>query len=265
MNPIFITNSPIDGITSVFNNGSSVKVNLDAPIVLDPTKKYQMRVLSAVIVYCQPNITNATNAFSYTYNGTRYDKTIPVGNYSLTDINLLIALYTMAQNGKQLFAFTANEFDSTINVYFQDSALFINLLPNSFMTLLGFGTSGQIGYTTIVNPKTALVTSTQPAKLDQLQLIYAKCNITNGSYFNSQGSNIICSIPINAAPNSQILFQPVHPTRNFIFVNRIDSFQIDLMDQNGNALDFTYGGRLTVPENWQMTISIDEYDVSKLL
>ena len=49
MNPIFITNSPIDGITSVFNNGSSVKVNFDAPIVLDPTKKYQMRAVIGTV------------------------------------------------------------------------------------------------------------------------------------------------------------------------------------------------------------------------
>ena len=129
------------------------------------------------------------------------------------------------------------------------------------MTLLGFPTSGDISGV----PANGSVESTSSSQLNSLQLILVKCNITNGSYLNADQSNIICGIPINVDyPFEQIQYNPIHPTRNNIFVNRIDNINIDLLDQDGKPLDFTMDG--TSPsEPWNITLDISEYDSNKLL
>jgi len=56
--------------------------------------------------------------------------------------------------------------------------------------LLGFPNDGeQIGGVTSANLS---VTSPQQAVLNNLQLILVKCNITSGSYLNSNMNNIVC-------------------------------------------------------------------------
>ena len=95
-------------------SGNEVNIALQPPIILKKDKKYQLRVLSANIVYCQPTITSADNKFIYKFNNVWYTKTIPTGVYGLTQINDTIARINTAQHGHQLFAFVANEATSTI-------------------------------------------------------------------------------------------------------------------------------------------------------
>ena len=71
MYSLTITNKPASKkVTNTL--GSSVKVYLSDPIELDLKKKYQMRVLSANIVFCEPNITSTNNLFSYVFIGLNY-------------------------------------------------------------------------------------------------------------------------------------------------------------------------------------------------
>ena len=261
MYSLTITNKPADN--KVINRlGSSVKIFLSDPIELDLKKKYQMRVLSANIVFCEPNITSTNNLFSYAVNGITYSYNIPIGLYGIDDINNIIARKTIAQNGSQLFAFVANPSTSTTIVYFAQPNTYIHLSEDSVMNILGFNTSGSIGgfLTT-----TGYVETSRSAMLNKLQLILIKCNITNGSYLNSDQSSIVAGVPISVStPYSQIQEKFIHPTRNNIFVNRIDNLQIDLLDQDGNALDMTKGGT-TPTENWNIIIDISEYDSKNLL
>ena len=57
---LFISNSPSTNKV-ISNNGSSVTTSLTPPILLNPNKKYEMRLLSASIVYCEPNISSTLN------------------------------------------------------------------------------------------------------------------------------------------------------------------------------------------------------------
>ncbi len=269
MNSTIINNTP-DNNKVITNNGSSVKVSFGPPIQLDSKKKYQLRLLSSNITNCNPNITSANNKFSYKYNGLIYDKEIPIGLWSLDEINYIIGMYTTAQNGLQLFAFTGNNFNSTINVTFLTANTFIYLTQNSIMSILGFSTTSTSGYSDYIGGfmnggRTAVCTGDQPARLDKTSLILVKCNITNGSYLNSQANNIIASIPINAAASSQIQTNPVHPCRNNIILDRIDNLQIDLLDQDGNSLDFMRSGTALIPEKWNVTLDINEYDIKSIL
>ena len=101
--------------------------------------------------------------------------------------------------------------------------------------------------------------------LNALQLILIKCNLTNGSYLNSDQSSIVAGVPISVCtPYSQIQEKIIHPTRNNIFVNRIDNLQIDLLDQDGNLLDMTKECT-TPPEKCNTIIDISKYDSKNLL
>ena len=96
-------------------------------------------------------------------------------------------------------------------------------------------------------------------------MILIKCNITNESYLNSDQSSIVVGVHISVpTPCSQIQEKCIHPTRNNIFVHRIDNLQIELLGQDGNALDMTKGGT-TPTENWNIIIDISEYDSKNLL
>ena len=257
---LYINNTPEQN--KVINNkASSVKISLTTPIELDPKKKWQLRVLQSNIFFCQPNITTKNNKFSYEYNGTTHNKTIPIGLYGIDEINDTIARITTFQNGSQLFAFVPNPATSTTILCFSKATCVINLSTDSIMASLGFPTSGDISGV----PANGSVESTSPSQLNSLQLILVKCNITNGSYLNADQSNIICGIPITVeSPYEQIQYNPIHPTRNMIFVDRIDNIQVDLLDQDGNPLDMTMEG--TYPaESWNLTLDVSEYDTKKLL
>ncbi len=249
----------------ISNNGSSVRASFDPPISLDSKKKYQLRLLSANITNCNPNITTKNNKFSHKYNGTTYNKEIPVGLFSLNDLNYIIGLYTTGQNGQQLFAITGNEYNSTINIIFLTANTYINITPDSVLSILGFGTTLDSIGGFLVGGKTSIVTSTQPARLDTTSLILVKCNITNGSYLNGKSNSIIAAVPINVSSGSQIQYAPVHPARNSVYVDKIDNIQIDLLDQSGNYLDFSMNGTATIPEKWNVAIDITEYDPKSIL
>ena len=257
---LYINNTPSSSKT-INSKANSVNVQLQPPILLDPKKQYQLRVLNANIVYCENNITSANNKFTYTYNGTTYTKTIPVGLYSIDDINNTIARFTTVQNGQQLFAFVANEATATIIVYFATANTFIDCsAANTVMTILGFSSSVIGGFT----GTDGWTESTNTAQLNTLTQILVTSNITNGAYVNGQYSNCICGISINTLPFSSILFDPIHPTRNNVYRNRIDNIIITLQNQNGENLDFTSNGTQP-PEAWNLTLAIEPIEMASLL
>ena len=78
------------------------------------------------------------------------------------------------------------------------------------------------------------IKSENQAQLNSLQNILVTCDITTGSYSNSQLSNIICAVTPNVSPYSTIIYTPVHPVRCPINITRIESMTITLTDQNCN-------------------------------
>ena len=64
MYSLYINNNANSSNKIVNSTGSSVTCYFNPPIQLNPDKKYEMRLLQANLVYCQPNITSANNNFS---------------------------------------------------------------------------------------------------------------------------------------------------------------------------------------------------------
>ncbi len=129
------------------------------------------------------------------------------------------------------------------------------------MPLLGFPKSdGEIGgYNTALYD----LSETQ-ANLNTVQNYIIKCDITTGSYENSQLSNVIASVIPDVSPFSTIIYKPVLPIRCPINVKRIESITITLTSQDGDSVDFNTNGGQRDPERWSVLLSI-EADELKLL
>ena len=167
MPSLYINNSPSSSKT-INSTGNSVTIALQPSILLDTTKTNTLKVLNANITYCDPNVTSENNQFTYIYNGVTYTKTIPTGLYSLFDLDDTISRFTNAQNGKQLFSFSANEATSTLFVYFLAKTIIDCSTPNNIMRTLGFSDSQIGGFVT----DSAYVESTKSAKLNNLTQIF---------------------------------------------------------------------------------------------
>jgi hypothetical protein len=260
MYSLYLNNSPSANKT-INKTANSITCYFNPSIDLDPKKRWEMRLLQANIVYCSPNITSKNNVFSYTYDSIVYTHTFDTGLYSLVDINSQIARWTVQDTGITFFSFQANEATSTTLIYFSTANTSIDCtISNCIMGILGFPVSS--GHLTC--SVDSYIQSPSPIMLNSLQQFLISCSVINGVYQNSQLSNILCGVPINVAPYSINNFQPIHPTRCTVFVNRIDTLTITLLDQNGNNIDFTNEG-YDSPENWNVCITIEPQDMVGIL
>ena len=115
MKTFFITNSKYDKQGNIIPDkyisplGSEITLYFKDPLRLDPTKKYEVSVLRAAIVYCVPNISSAlkNNKLTYSYKDSITNNietrtiTFDDGLYSLNDINFKISLFTSQMNNSQ--------------------------------------------------------------------------------------------------------------------------------------------------------------------
>jgi len=255
---LFINNNPsTNKIISPL--GNQVIVNLNPPILLDEKKKFELRLLNANIVYCMPNVSSNNNTLTYIFQGITHNIIFDNGLYSLDDINITVGLYTaIGNNGGDgsLIQFEADEATSKIYCFFSQAHVIIDCgAGNSIMPMLGFpASSGQIGGLIIAS----WIKSAVSAQLNAIQNILIKCDITTGSYTNSQMSNIISVVVPNVGSYSTIIYYPVHPVRCPINVARIDSITFTLVDQNGNDIDMGSNGGTESPELWSIVITISE-------
>ena len=257
---LFISNSPSTNKV-ISNNGSSVTTSLTPPILLNPNKKYEMRLLSASIVYCEPNISSTlnNNKLDYNVDGTNFSITFPSGLYSLNDINTQISLFTLENNSDaSMISFIANEANSTIYLYADTPLTVYASHANSIMQILGFSTSD------ITLSASGYVNGENQANLNTLQTILVTCDVVTDSYFNSQVSNIIAAITPNVSPYSTILYTPVHPTRVKIYTSQINQITFTLTDQSGAML--IMNPKNNTAELWNVVVSIEpSEDVEKTL
>ena len=260
---LYINNTPGNGKT-INATGSQVTVNLNPGIVLDDKKKYQMRLLNANVVYCMPNITAKNNTLSYTLDGTAHVITFDTGLYDLASINETISLYTLQiGNGESdsLITFVADDATSKLYINFAISGVIVDCTPTtSIMPMLGFPT-GQLTSTTNV----LWFKSTNQAMLNSLQAILVKCDIANGSYLNSNSSNVIASITPNVSVGSTIIHAPVHPPRISLNTNRMDSLTFTLVNQDGLDIDVGSNGGTQAPELFSMCVTIEDVQMAGLL
>ena len=258
---LFIVNDPSCGPNITVNStGNQVTYFFKPSIVLDDKKKYEIRLVSASIVYCTPNIDTSNNKFVYTTSDhVTHTFTFDTGLYSYKDINMAISLFTMGSsngNNANLFAFVPDENTSKFYVCFNTANVSINCATSTIMQTLGFpismGTIGNFNYAG------GYVKGTSRANLNPIQSFLVQTNITTGNYLGSDASSIIASVPIDVAPFSTCVFSPVHPIRTLINVKRIDQLTVTILDQFGDPVDLGSNGGQDDPEPWSAVLSITE-------
>ena len=127
------------------------------------------------------------------------------------------------------------------------------------MDILGFSKHQRGG---LITP--SYVKSQNQAQLNSLQNILVKCDITTGSYSNSQLSNIICAVTPNVSPYSTIIYTPVHPVRCPINIRRIENITITLTD-HGDNIDIGSDNGAQSPELWSVYLTIEPIEMAGLL
>ena len=103
-----------------------------------------------------------------------------------------------------------------------------------------------------------MFTSATKASLNLLQNILIKCDIVNGSYFNTTHSTIISVVTPDVSPYSTIIYRPVHPLRIPINIKRIDQMTITLVDQDNKDIDLGSNGGADTPELFSVVLSIED-------
>ena len=266
---LFIDNSLTTTNKIVNTTGNQVTNFYKPTIILDDKKKYELRLVSASIVYCVPNITSKNNKLVYkTSDNVTHTFLFDSGLYSLDDINLQIALFTMKlANGNDmgLLSFSPDQATSKIYVTFSSANTSIDCSQSTVMQTLGFpidmdndGNSNSNGIIGNFSYKNGMVKSTQKAYLNPIQSFLVQTNITTGNYLGSDPSSIIASIPINVLPGSTIQYTPVHPIRTLINVKHIYDLTITLLDQFGDMIDMGTNNGDNVAEDWSVCLSITE-------
>ena len=261
---LFVNNSPSQN--KIINDlGSQVTVNLNPSLLLDEKKNYHLRLLQANIVYSQPNIISGkNNQLTYKYTSSKItpqaEKTIvfETGLYTVDDINTKISLFMLAEEGtdnSDLITFYPDPSTSKIYAMYGDANVTIYCDGiHSILPLLGFpAADGAIGeYTTA-----SYDISNNQANLNTIQNYNIKCDITTGTYENSQLSNIIASVIPDTQPYSTIIYKPFYPIRCPINVKRIESITITLTSQTGEMVDMGTDGGLNEPEAFSVLLTIE--------
>ena len=182
-------------------------------------KSYHLRLLQANIVYCQPNVfVGKNNWLTYEYTDSKFTPqeqkriAFDTGLYTINEINTKISLQTMQSEGiADLITFLPDP--STSKIYVVYSKANVKIYCNgeqSIMPLLGFPTeAGSIG--DYDYPFYDL--SPNEANLNTIQNYIIKCNVTTGSYENSQLGNVIASVTPDVFAWSTIIYRPYFPVR----------------------------------------------------
>jgi len=251
------TPSPNKIISSL---GNQVTVYFETSINLDPKKKFAIEVVSADIMYCMPNVDQTNNTLSYiTADNVTHVMTFEIGLYYYQDINYQIALFCQeSANGgdASLIQFEPDEGTSKMYVYFDSAHISIDCTPaTSIMNMLGFPPSmGTIG--NLSSP--GYVKSVNMANLNSIHNILIKANCTQGSYHNSQTSNIISVVTPNVDSFSVIQHRPLHLIPCSLRYNNLDYITITLTDQNDDDVDMGTQNGTLAPQLWSVQFVIVE-------
>ena len=124
--PIYFDNTSAPN-KIINSTGNRITMTLSNPILLDKYKNYEIGLLNASIVYCDPNVIN--RYLRFTYNTVNYNMVVPNGIYSLNDLNVMFVILTESFFANSLFY--CEGLDSTAQV-----GLFCNDYQNTQVSFI---------------------------------------------------------------------------------------------------------------------------------
>ena len=263
MGSIYINN--INGMNKTISNlGSQITVNFNPPILLDPSKKYQMALNNGSIVYCHPNVTN--RYLRFTYKNLSYNLQLENGIYDTNALNIAfqnLTSYLYPTNG--LFSIEPLTSTSQVCIFFYDyvntELSFQSDNNDNIMDLLGFTPSDTTNFTPLSITNFAL--SQGKAMLNNISQFLISADCITSTYNNSQSSNLLYTSTIEVSPYSTQNLMPYNMVWSDIYKNIINSMTITLTGDDGSTIDMTGNSGISSPELFAITIEIREKGNSK--
>ena len=204
-------------------------------IVLDNRDNYEVALIDLETYYSFPNIDSTNNQFVYIVGSTPKVLTLPIGSYSIENINSTIQAL-MRVNGDWNAAAGTYYITITTNTPTLGSAISIATgysvdftLPFSLANLLGFNTT-LLTAGTYISPNIVNILT--------VNSIFVNCNIISGSYTNGGLSTVLYSYFPSVGPGYKIIQTPVNAVYLPLISNNVTSVRIWITDQNGNILNF---------------------------
>lgn len=223
-------------------NGSNCNCSFDLPSVRIPNEHHiHVSVINAIIPYSFYNINLSNNMLIYIIGGVSYTLNIIVGNYNAIQ---LANYLTANMNG-----FTVS-YNSIQNKYtFTHASQNFTLVSiSSLLKTIGFYNKDNVS----VNFK---LFSSFCANLQSIQCIHIKSNFMTGNINSSDIyiQDTLCTIPVNSAPNSNIVYQNTDKFTTNLYSSILNDIVIKIVNQDNAILDLN-------GLDWSITLQLDIVD-----
>ena len=239
-------------------NNSRILTYFDNPIEFNLKKKYEMALVGFDSVHSYTNINSTNNVFRYSPNSGTSNYTIYVeeGAYELNELNTYIQDEMKKQVGNLLYradgvVIGANLSTSRSTLKFgkpgPTTHYWVDFNVNSSLaSVLGF-TKGEYTYVekkedpTDPDKVTSYIDyyeSETTSIIDDLTIIRVTNDIIGSSYSDGKSINDIYSFHPDVPPSYKISEKPFHLIYLPIVVARISRMETNILNQNGNLIDF---------------------------
>jgi hypothetical protein len=207
---------------------SILKKKVGHPIANDDLK---VGLVGFYTTYLTPNVTEKNNKLKYEDNGVIKELIIPVGQWSIYDLEKYINKQPDFTPNK-IWLKGSETSNTEINCQFK---LFLTG-DDSIGKVLGF-TSDQV-----LEPHQEYI-SPEIYKINPFNIINVHCNLADGmilkhSDYTHRESDIIASFQAKLIYKTHIIYEPAYPLFFPIQYTKIDNIEVSIRDENDNVIDF---------------------------
>jgi hypothetical protein len=238
-------------------DGEEFETVLSPPIRLNGTKKWYATVIDYSIWYSSPNV-NAAKGHKFVYSSTgatialgTYTITIQDGLYGFTDVAAYLTAAVLAFGhgsvSTPVFNFVANEGAQTVSIGTTVAGLTLLWTTADTITdLFGFNATDS----TLSGVGTIWTGQNRADFPRGIHSYRIHCSVCTGSYLGGQIGDTICSVPLEATTNSQIINSSASASAHIpVRESYINSIRCYITDQAGNRINIA-------GENYSITFSI---------
>jgi hypothetical protein len=214
--------------------GSDWTTPLQHPLFLDPTKHYEIALISLETFHSIPNIRADNNMLMYSTdkgNSFRYIS-IPVGSYELGQINDVIA--SEVGTAIEIKPNTAT-LHSIIKI--SDVNVQVDMSRSTLRTVLGFNATTPEGKPNIL--EMGSVESENTVNIFDISNIFVHCELAGGSYFRGDLSSVLYSFFPAVGIGHKIIQRPSQPL--YLPITKrgsINRIRVWITDQTGLLVNF---------------------------
>ena len=267
---ILFTSDPAQGAELIGVDGSRFSVDFNTPLTIGDPDGLGRRptavtcsVTQALVWNVSPNVSPEAGfrnaAFPFVTGGTSYLISVPEGLYSLSALDsYLSSQFVNLGLSPNLMRLGGNDATQTSYVVIENAGDSIDFRPTAgggqsdatLAAVLGFSlalyTAPSAGYTQA---------SPSKATFNRVNQFLISTTAINGLVVNSNSSGVLTSVPITAAPGSQIVYLPAVPLKvpcPELAAGGRQRWQFSLTDQAGRPTP-------TLGEVWSFTLCIRYY------